>query len=125
MPLPSLLIPILKSIIITNKENKLKYGELYFSDELLFCTDIGYYIDNKKPNRHLKSALKRAKIEADIHYHSLRHIFITNCISKDIGLKTIMDWVGHTDTKTTMLIYAEINKEKNMKEYDKINTMFD
>ena len=35
-----------------------------------------------------------------------------------------MDWVGHSDTKTTMLIYAEINKEKNMKEYDKINSMF-
>ena len=125
VPLPSMLIPILKSIIKTNKENKLKYGELYFANEILFSTDTGYYIDSKKPNRHLKSALKRAKIEADIHYHSLRHIFITNCISKDIGLKTIMDWVGHTDTKTTMLIYAEINKEKNMKEYAKINTMFD
>ena len=124
VPLPALLIPILKRIIKSNKENKLKHGELYFDNKLIFCRDNGYYIDDKKPNRHLKSALKKAKIDADIHYHSLRHIFITNCISKDINIKTVMDWVGHTEPKTTMMIYAEINKEKNMKEYDKINDMF-
>lgn len=124
VPLPNMLIPILKNIMNHNKENKLKFGDLYYNNQILFCIDTGYYIDSKKPNRHLKSALKRAKIKTDIHFHSLRHIFITNCVSNDIGLKTIMDWAGHTDTKTTMLIYAEINKEKNMKEYEKINSMF-
>ena len=120
-----MLIPIIKNLIKTNKENRLKYGELYFDNKIIFCNEYGMYIDSKKPNRHLKAALKRANIETDIHYHSLRHIFITNCISNDIGIKTIMDWVGHTDTKTTMLIYAEINKDKNTKEFDKINSMFE
>jgi integrase len=124
VPLPDMLIPILKSVNKKNKKNRLLYGELYFNNDLIFCKDHGDYIDSKKPNRHLKSALKRAEIETDIHYHSLRHIFITNCISQDIGLKTIMDWVGHTDTKTTMSIYAEVNKAKNIKEYEKINSMF-
>lgn len=124
VPFPSMLIPIFKSIIKKNKENKLKLGELYFDNKLIFCRDNGEYIDSKQPNRHLKAALKKAKIDTDIHFHSLRHIFITNCISNDINLKTIMDWAGHADTKTTMLIYAEINKDKNIKEYDKINNMF-
>ena len=124
IPFPSILVPIFKSLIKKNKENKLKLGEIYFDNKLIFCRENGDYIDNKQPNRHLKTALKRADIDTDIHFHSLRHIFITNCISNDINLKTVMDWVGHTDTKTTMLIYAEINKDKNMKEYDKINNMF-
>lgn len=124
VPFSSMLIPILKSIIKKNKENKLKLGELYFDNKLIFCRENGEYIDSKQPNRHLKAALKKAKIDTDIHFHSLRHIFITNCISNDINLKTIMDWAGHADTKTTMLIYAEINKDKNIKEYDKINNMF-
>lgn len=124
VPFPYMLIPIFKSIIKKNKENKLKLGELYFDNKLIFCRDNGEYIDSKQPNRHLKAALKKAKIDTDIHFHSLRHIFITNCISNDINLKTIMDWAGHADTKTTMLIYAEINKDKNIKEYDKINNMF-
>lgn len=124
VPFPAMLTPILKSLIKKNKENKLKLGEIYFDNKLIFCKENGDYLDNKQPNRHLKAALKKAKITTDIHYHSLRHIFITNCISNDINLKTVMDWVGHADTKTTMLIYAEINKDKNMREYDKINNMF-
>lgn len=124
VPFPSMLVPILKGLIKRNKENKLKYGDIYFDNKLIFCKDHGDYLDNKQPNRRLKSALKRAGLTADIHYHSLRHIFITNCISNDINLKTVMDWVGHTEVSTTMNIYAEINKSKNMKEYDKINVMF-
>lgn len=125
VPLPSMLVPIIKATIKHNMENKLKYGEVYFNNDLIFCRDTGEYIDNKKPNSHLKMALKKANIEADIHYHSLRHIFITNCLSKDINPKVIMDWVGHSDIKMTMLVYAEINKDKNKKEYEKINSMFD
>ncbi|NFO28850.1 site-specific integrase [Clostridium botulinum] len=125
VPLPSMLKPILRNLIKKNMELKLKYGELFLDNNLLFCKDNGDYIDNKKPNRHLKIALKNAKITTEIHYHSLRHIFITNCLSKDINPRTVMDWVGHSDIKMTMLVYAEINKDKNKKEYDKINCMFD
>lgn len=124
VPFPSMLVPILKGLIKNNKENKLKYGDIYFDNKLIFCKEHGEYIDNKQPNRRLKAALKRADIEADINYHSLRHIFITNCISNDINIKTVMDWVGHADINVTMKIYAEINKEKNLKEYEKINSMF-
>lgn len=35
-----------------------------------------------------------------------------------------MDWVGHEDMKTTMVIYVEINKDKNMEEYEKMNKIF-
>lgn len=125
VPLPGILKPIIKGLIKKNMENKLKYGELYYDNNLIFCKENGDYLDNKKPNRHLKAALKKAGIKSDIHYHSLRHIFITNCLSKDINPRTVMDWVGHTDIKMTMLVYAEINKEKNKKEYEKINCMFD
>lgn len=124
VPFPTILISKIKKLIKQNKANKLKYGDLYFDNKLVFCKENGLYIDSKLPNRHLKAALKRAKIETDIHFHSLRHIFITNCISKNINIKTIMDWVGHTDTKTTMVIYAEINKDKNAQEYIKIDSMF-
>lgn len=124
VPLPIILIPILKSLVKKNKENKLLYGELYFDNELIFCKDNGDYMDSKQPNRHLKAALKRADIKTDIHYHSLRHIFITNCFSRDVVLDTVMDWAGHADIRTTILIYREVNKDKNKKEYLKMDSMF-
>lgn len=125
VPFPSMLVPILKSIIKTNKENKLRLGELYFDRNLVFCKENGDYLDNKQPNRRLKAALKRAEIDTDIHYHSLRHIFITNCLSHEVNPKTVMEWAGHSDLKMTMLVYAELNKDKNKKEFEKINSIFD
>lgn len=124
VPLPTMLKPIIKTLIKSNMTNKLKYGELYFDNKLIFCRENGNYIDNKQPSRHLKAALKRAGIKTDLHYHSLRHIFITNCLSRDINPRTVMDWAGHSDIRMTMLIYAEVNKDKNKKEYEKINNMF-
>ena len=124
VPLPTMLKPIIKSLMKTNMENKLRLGEMYFDNNLIFCRENGNYIDNKQPSRRLKAALKRAKIKTDLHYHSLRHIFITNCLSKDINPRTVMDWAGHSDIRMTMLIYAEVNKDKNKKEYEKINNMF-
>ena len=120
-----MLVPILKSIIKTNKENKLRLGELYFDRNLVFCKENGDYLDNKQPNRRLKAALKRAEIDTDIHYHSLRHIFITNCLSHEVSPKTVMEWAGHSDLKMTMLVYAELNKDKNKKEFEKVNSIFD
>jgi hypothetical protein len=56
VPLPNMLKPIIKKLIKKNMENKLKYGELYLDKNLIFCKENGDYIDNKKPNRHLKIA---------------------------------------------------------------------
>jgi len=69
VPLPVMLKPIIKTLIKKNMENKLKLGELYFDNNLIFCK--------------------------------------TNCLSKDINPRTVMDLVGHTDIKMTMLVYAE------------------
>lgn len=124
VPLPTMIIPIIKQRIVKNKLNKVKYGELYCDKNLIFCKENGDYLDNKKPNRQLKSVLKKAEITTDIHYHSLRHIFITNCISADINPRTVMEWVGHSDITMTMNVYTEINKDKNRREYEKINALF-
>lgn len=125
IPLPERMIPVFKAIMLRNKQNKLKYGKLYYDNNLIFCTETGYYIDTKKPNRHLKAALKRAHIKTDLHYHSLRHIFITNCLSYNINPRVVMDFVGHKDMKMTMEVYAEVNNRKNFEEYKKLDNIFD
>lgn len=124
IPLPELLIPVLESTIAKNKCKRERFGSEYYKGKLLFCRDDGFYMDNKKPNRHLKSVLKKLKIDKDLNFHSLRHIFITNCLGENVHVRTVMDWAGHTDIRTTMQIYAEINKEKHTKDYEKIDSLF-
>lgn len=124
IPLPSILVDKLKETIKNNKINRLKYGELYYNGGLLFCNDDGTPIDTKKPNRRLKAILKKANIETDLHYHSLRHIFISNCVNKDINPKTVMEWVGHSNINTTMDVYAKVSKTKLKESDNLINGIF-
>lgn len=124
IPLPIALTDKLKEVIKINKLNKLKYGDLYFDSGLLFCNDNGEPLDTKKPNRRLKSICKKAGIEEDIHFHSLRHIFISNCVNKDINPKTVMEWVGHSNINTTMNIYAKVSKTKLKESDNLINDIF-
>ena len=68
---------------------------------------------------------KKAGIKTDIHYHSLIHIFITNCLGKNINPLTVLNQICHTDIKMTILVYAKINNDENKKEDEKINNRFD
>ncbi|MBB6622182.1 site-specific integrase [Clostridium gasigenes] len=124
IPLPIALVDKLKGSIKANKLNKLKYGDLYYNKGLLFCNDDGTPLDNKKPNRRLKMILKKANIKEDLHFHSLRHIFISNCVNKDINPRTVMEWVGHSNINTTMNIYAKVSDAKLKESSNLINDIF-
>lgn len=124
IPLPNILVDKLKEVIKRNKVNKMKYGDLYYNKGLLFCNDDGTPLDTKKPNRRLKMILKKANITTDLHYHSLRHIFISNCVNKDINPRTVMEWVGHSNINTTMNIYAKVSKAKLKESDNLINDIF-
>lgn len=44
--------------------------------------------------------------------HNLRHTFCTRLCEVESNLKVVMDIMGHSDIHTTMMIYAEVQKEK-------------
>ncbi len=51
-----------------------------------------------------------------IHFHSLRHGFATQCLRKGIGLRSIQMMLGHSDLSTTS-IYLQLRPEEAMNEY--------
>jgi integrase len=51
-------------------------------------------------------------IVPDISAHNLRHTFCTRLCEVESNLKVIMEVMGHHDIRTTMEIYAELQKEK-------------
>lgn len=124
-PLPPFLINKIKYINKKNTENKLKYGDLYCNSNLLFCKEDGTPLDTKLPNRRLKSIVKKLNLNADIHFHTLRHIFISNCINSNIPAKTVATWVGHSNINTTLNIYAKISKEKLQESSNIVNNKFE
>ena len=79
----------------------------YNSDsDLVFAhPHTGKPIDRSKLLKRFKAALKRAEVK-DARFHDLRHTFGTRMAAAGVPMRTLQEWLGHRDFKTTM-IYAD------------------
>jgi integrase len=57
------------------------------------------------PSGFYKAALKRAGVR-EVRFHDLRRTFGTRMAAAEVPLRTLQEWMGHRDFKTT-LIYAD------------------
>ncbi|MBK5218202.1 MAG: tyrosine-type recombinase/integrase [Thermoleophilia bacterium] len=62
-------------------------------------------MDASKLRKRFKEALERAQLRK-LRFHDLRHTFGTHCASAGVPLRTLQEWLGHRDYKTT-LVYAD------------------
>jgi integrase len=77
---------------------------LYGSDDdLVFChPQTGGPLER---SRLLKRYLSEAGVR-EVRFHDLRHTFGTRVAAAGVALRTLQEWMGHRDFKTT-LIYAD------------------
>ena len=61
--------------------------------------------------RKFKTILKKAKLPS-INYHSLRHMFATNCIQLGFDVKTLSEILGHASVETTLNRYVHTSIER-------------
>lgn len=75
-------------------------------DDLVFChPETGTPLDRSRLTKRFKAAAKRAGIR-EVRFHDLRHTFGTRMAGAGVALRTLQEWMGHRDFKTT-LIYAD------------------
>jgi integrase len=89
-------------------ELDLLHQQSAFSDDedLVFAhPHTGKPIDRSKLLKRYKQALKRAGVR-DVRFHDLRHTFGTHMAAQGVPMRTLQEWMGHRDFKTT-LIYAD------------------
>ena len=56
-------------------------------------------------SRRYKKALRKAKVR-EVRFNDLRHTFGTQMAGAGVPMRTLQEWMGHRDFKTT-LIYAD------------------
>ena len=112
--------------IISTKEYKTKTGEKRtvplnpsalqiikrqkgINDKYVFTGKEGNKINQDKPYRALKTALKKGKIEGNIH--KFRHTFASHLVIAGESLYAVKELLGHKDIKHTM-IYAHLSPNK-------------
>lgn len=57
-----------------------------------------------------KDAVRAAKLNDEIHFHTLRHSFASNLAQKGISIYIIKELLGHADITTTQ-IYSHLNQD--------------
>jgi integrase len=65
----------------------------------------GKPIDRSKLLKRFKAALRRAAVRP-VRFHDLRHTFGTRMAGAGVPMRTLQEWMGHRDSKTTE-IYAD------------------
>ena len=79
------------------------YGE---DDHLVFAhPHLGAPLERSRLLKRFKRAVKAAGLR-DIRFHDLRHTFGTRMAAAGVPMRTLQEWMGHRDYKTT-LIYAD------------------
>jgi len=75
-------------------------------EDLVFChPETGGPLDRSRLLKRFKAAAKRAKLRP-VRFHDLRHTFGTRMAGAGTPMRTLQEWMGHRDSKTTE-IYAD------------------
>ncbi len=69
--------------------------------------------DPRTMQYRFKSILKKAGLPS-INFHSLRHMFATNCIRLNFDVKTLSELLGHSSVETTLNRYVHSSMERKI-----------
>jgi integrase len=92
---------------LASELDRLHRGSSYDADsDLVFAhPETGKPLDRSKLLKRYKAALKRAAVR-EVRFHDLRHTFGTRMAAEGVPMRTLQEWMGHRDLKTT-LVYAD------------------
>jgi integrase len=123
LEIDEMLIKMLKKHEIKQKEIKLKNKPIYQDNGFIFARDDGHPQLRKVFETRLQRLLKRAGIQKNITPHSFRHTHASLMFEAGATIKEVMERLGHTDPKTTTVIYTHITqstKEKTSHQFSKL-----
>lgn len=91
--------------------------------------DKPYVFGGEKPQDprtmqyRFKKLLKEAQVD-DRNFHTLRHVFATNCIENGMDAKTLSEILGHSDVKITLNRYVHPTMETKREQMDMLSDFY-
>lgn len=112
-PLPSLLKSKLYEIYVLRNSD----------DELVFQSLNGTPIQHRMAQQAFYTICENAHLR-DVHLHTLRHTFATNCLAAGIAVKIVSVLLGHSTVKITMDLYQQVSNELKKQAIGKMENFY-
>ncbi|OQY70297.1 MAG: hypothetical protein B6D44_16105 [Ignavibacteriales bacterium UTCHB2] len=80
------------------------------SNNLVFYHIVGIKLNEGYISKCFKKAVRSAKLDDKIHFHSLRHSFASALVQRSVSLYAVKELLGHENIKTTQ-IYSHLQRE--------------
>ena len=112
------LIPEIKEALLEHKQkienNKKLCGNSYIKDykDYICVNEIGKIFRPEYITDHFSLLLKKQNLR-HIRFHDLRHFCASLLLSKNVPMKAIQEWLGHSTYSTTANLYTHL--ESNTK----------
>ncbi|MBU0473133.1 MAG: tyrosine-type recombinase/integrase [Bacteroidetes bacterium] len=102
------IIPINETVLnlLLNQKTNIHHLE----NDYIFYRVIGIKLNEDFVSKQFKKAVRRAKLNDSIHFHTLRHSFASSLVQKSVPLYFIKELLGHSSITTTQ-IYSHVKKE--------------
>ena len=85
--------------------DRLKAGELWRDEDLVFTTATGVMLDQRNIRREFRLICKAAGLGTDWVPRELRHTFVSIMSQGGVPVEEIARLAGHKQTSTTELVY--------------------
>lgn len=106
---------------VWQNEHRLKMGEKYNNNNLIFATENGNGINpSNVRNRIFYPALKTAGLPRAIRFHDLRGTCATLLLESGANIKFVQSQLGHKTARVTLEIYAKVNETTRKESMQKL-----
>lgn len=92
-------------------QNRFQLGKL--PNSFVFSRYEGTKLNEDFVSKQFKKAVRAAKLNDKIHFHTLRHSFASALVQRGISLYAVKELLGHGNIKTTQ-IYSHLEKDNLM-----------
>lgn len=121
--IPELLSKQLKQYKTKQSKNKVKMGNLYEDNNLVFCDSFGRYLERRNLLDVYKKALKDSGIKTR-KFHDLRHTYATRLFELGENPKTVQELLGHSNLSITLDTYTHVLENMKDKAISKLNELY-
>lgn len=105
-------------------EQKMRMGQSWQNNDLVFCTATGTPIRLTSIHRAFKPILQEAKLPEKIRIYDLRHSFVTFSLIAGVDAKTVSYEAGHASVAFTLDTYGNVLNEMRETASDKREQLF-